>query len=200
MDKLYSLLDKYNLADEDDLTLIEEEIWNKFGAEKCIMVLDMSGFTQTVAEKGIVHYLSMIRKMQLATEPIIAQYKGNIVKYEADNIFAVFDSVKKCIDASVAVNMAMNAMNILTDERSDIEVGIGIGFGKILLIAESDFFGDQVNITSKLGEDFAKGGEILLSEAAFTKLDAKDDYEFQENVYSVSALMIKGMKLMYNSK
>lgn len=196
MEKLVELLDKYNLADEDDLSLIETEIWQKFEATTGVFVLDMSGFTQTVQEKGIIHYLSMVRKMQLAVAPIIEKYKGSIIKFEADNVFATFDNVKKAVEASIAINLALNAMNILTDEDKDIAVGIGIGYGKILLIKGKDFFGDAVNKASKLGEDFAKAGEVLLSVEAYEALDNKEDYTFEEKVYNISALMIKGYKVI----
>lgn len=196
MKTLVELLDQYNLADDDDLGLIENEIWQSFGTEGCVFVLDMSGFTVTVQEKGIVHYLSMVRKMQLAVGPIIEKYKGQVVKYEADNIFAVFGTVKKAVDAAIAINLALDAMNILTDEDKDIQVGIGIGYGKFLHIKGHDFFGDAVNKASKLGEDFAKAGEVLLSTEALDKLENKDEHTFEEKVFSISATLIKGYKLL----
>lgn len=197
MQKLVELLDKYNLSDDVDLHLLETEIWQKFGTEGCVFILDMSGFTQTVQNKGIVHYLSMVRKMQLAAAPIIERYKGEIIKYQADNIYATFESVRKAIDASVAINLAINAMNILTDDDKDIHVGIGISYGKFLLLKGEDYFGDPVNKACKLGEDFAEGGEILLTEDAIQKLDNKNEYTFEEKIYSVSALMIRGYKVVY---
>lgn len=197
MQKLVELLDKYNLADDVDLPLLEKEIWQKFGTTGFVFCLDMSGFTATVASKGIVHYLSMVRKMQLAAAPIIERYKGEIIKYEADNIFAVFSDVRKAIDASISINMAINAMNILTDEDKDIHVGIGIGYGEFLLIKGNDFFGDPVNRACKLGEDFSKAGEVLLTEEAYQQLANKDDFKFEEKIYNVSALMIKGYKVIY---
>jgi class 3 adenylate cyclase len=196
MEKLVALLDKYNLADEDDLSLIETEIWQKFEATTTVFVLDMSGFTQTVQEKGIIHYLSMVRKMQLAVQPIIEKYRGTIIKFEADNVYATFESVKKAVEASIAINLALNAMNILTDEDKDIAVGIGIGYGKILLIKGKDFFGDGVNKAAKLGEDFAKAGDILLSVDAYEALTSKEDYTFEEKVFNISALMIKGFRVI----
>lgn len=197
MQKLADLLDKYNLADDVDLPHLETEIWQKFGTEGCVFILDMSGFTQTVQNKGIVHYLSMVRKMQLAAAPIIEKYRGEIVKYQADNIYATFGSVRKAIDASVAINLALHAMNILTGEDKDIQVGIGISYGKFLLIKGGDYFGDAVNKACKLGEDFAKEGEILLTEEAYEKLEHREEYKFEEKVYNLSALMIKGYKVVY---
>jgi class 3 adenylate cyclase len=87
-------------------------------------------------------------------------------------------------------------MNILTDEDKDIAVGIGIGYGKILLIKGKDFFGDAVNKAAKLGEDFAKAGDILLSVDAYEALTSKEEYTFEEKVFNISALMIKGFRVI----
>jgi len=42
---------------------------------------------------------------------------------------------------------------------------IGLGYGDMLRIAEDDVFGAEVNAASKLGEDTAKEGEILVTGA-----------------------------------
>ena len=47
-----------------------------------------------------------------------------------------------------------------------VGIAIGIGFGSILDLDGEDFFGDEVNLASKLGEDIATGGEVLLTDAA----------------------------------
>ena len=64
---------------------IEETIWAEYGAEYAVFVLDMSGFSLMTRKYGIVHYLSMVRRMQLTTEPIVKSYGGRMIKYEADN-------------------------------------------------------------------------------------------------------------------
>ncbi|MCK6585542.1 MAG: hypothetical protein L6Q49_20770, partial [Anaerolineales bacterium] len=69
---------------------LEDIIWQKYGTENTAFVLDMSGFSLLTRKYGIIHYLSMIRRMQLTVEPIIANYGGRIIKFEADNCFAVF--------------------------------------------------------------------------------------------------------------
>ena len=42
---------------------------------------------------------------------------------------------------------------------------VGIGHGRVLKIGDSDVFGHEVNLASKLGEDTAKGHEILVTRA-----------------------------------
>ena len=64
---------------------IEKTLWGDYGAEYAVFVLDMSGFSMLTRKYGIVHYLSMVRRMQLTTEPIVKSYGGFMIKYEADN-------------------------------------------------------------------------------------------------------------------
>ena len=42
---------------------------------------------------------------------------------------------------------------------------VGIGHGRILKIGDEDVYGHEVNLASKLGEDAAKGDEILATTA-----------------------------------
>ena len=68
---------------------LEDAIWQKNGTENTVFVLDMFGFSLLTRKYGIVHYLSMIRRMQLTVEPIITGHGGRIIKFEADNCFAI---------------------------------------------------------------------------------------------------------------
>jgi class 3 adenylate cyclase len=78
---------------------IEENLWGEYGAEHAVFVLDMSGFSLLTRKYGIVHYLSMVQRMQQTTEPIIQSYGGIMIKYEADNCFAVFPEVLPAVQA-----------------------------------------------------------------------------------------------------
>jgi len=85
---------------------IEEDIWAEYGAEYAVFVLDMSGFSLMTRKYGIVHYLSMVRRMQLTTEPIVKSYGGKMIKYEADNCFAVFPDPLSAVNAAIAMQHA----------------------------------------------------------------------------------------------
>ena len=54
--------------------------------------------------------------------------------------------------------------DFLEDRR--LYASIGIGHGRILNLDEDDMFGDEVNLASKLGEDVAESGMVLLTDAA----------------------------------
>lgn len=195
MQKLYTLLDKYNDADTAGRQKVKDEIWKQYGQTKAIFVLDMSGFSRLVQRYGILHYLGMVRRMQVACKPIVERLSGSIVKFEADNMFACFDKPQKAIDAAININIAINAMNTMTPEQEDLGVSIGIGFGEILLIQNQDFFGDAVNLASKLGEDVAQKDEILVTENVYEA--CKDDFQFEKVEITVSGLQLNSYRVKY---
>ncbi|MDX2226846.1 MAG: adenylate/guanylate cyclase domain-containing protein [Verrucomicrobiae bacterium] len=163
MDQFLNLLDRMNSLSGSERKRIEEEIWTIYGVEKTVLILDMSGFSSTTFAHGIVHYLGMVRRMALSTRPIVARHNGFPIKFEADNLYAVFDESLDAVHAAVAINQAFHAANLATPDSLDIHVGIGIDCGKILIIPGKEFFGHAVNVASKLGEDLAAAGEILIT-------------------------------------
>lgn len=197
MQQFYTLIDKYNSVPSADIPLIEKEIWDKYGVIKTVLCLDMSGFSLLVQRYGIIHYLSMIRRMQQTTGPIVKQFQGEVVKYEADNLYAVFDDPALAVQAATSINIALNAMNILTDDSRDLFVSMGLAQGKIILIDNKDMFGDAVNIASKMGEDLAERSEILVTKEVHTA--AKDNHalKFKEVDLNISGIKLKVFKVIY---
>lgn len=163
----YDLLLRYSQEpDVEDRNQIEQQVWNSYGSTHSILVVDMSGFTRLTQSHGVVHYLSMVRRMQLTAEPIIESYGGTVVKFEADNAFACFDLPGNAIRAAIALNLALDSANLLTPEELDIYISCGIDHGRCLLPHPSDFFGSPVNRASKLGEDLGQPGQILVTSEA----------------------------------
>ncbi len=149
---------------------IDERIRQAFERRVAILALDMSGFSRLTLERGIIHYLAMIHQMQQAATPAVAGNGGRIIKFEADNLFAVFDDAKHALEATLDIFRAFNAVNSVLPEERHIYGGVGIGFGDTLIIDEDDMFGAEMNLACKLGEDIATRGEILLTTAAYNNL------------------------------
>lgn len=198
MERFFAELDKYNAATQPDTRHhIEEHFWDAFGVNKAPLVLDMSGFSALTTRYGIMHYLAMVRRMQLALRPMVERTGGQIVKFEADNLFAVYDEVEPAIRAAIQMNMSLEAMNTMTDDTRDIHVSIGIAFGKLLLVPERDFYGDPVNLASKLGEDIAGRGEILVTDAAFQRVRPESGIQTEKLEMSISGITIPAHKVLY---
>jgi class 3 adenylate cyclase len=199
MDKHFEdLLIEYARADTDEARKkIEETLWREFGATRAVLIMDMSGFSLLTQRYGIIHYLSMVKRMQITAKPIIEQHGGEVVKFEADNCFAEFPDVHQAVSAGLAMNAAFFGMNIMTPDESDIRISIGIDYGNILLIGGPDYFGDAVNLASKLGEDIAEPGEILITERAYARIPEGAGIKGRKITLTVSGVKIKAHKVIY---
>jgi adenylate cyclase len=156
----------------ETLAEIDQEIWRSFGATRAVWVLDMCGFSRLTVRYGITHFLAMIHRLHGIVRPLVAVHGGSVVKTEADNVFAVFADVASAVAAARGVQRELAAANAFLPEDWDLHASIGIGHGEVLMIDEHDFFGNELNLASKLGEDVAGPGEIYLTEAACARLQA----------------------------
>ena len=199
--KFKDLLLQYSQAEEPELRKkIETNLWENYGQEQTVFVLDMSGFSRLTRKYGIIHYLSMVRRMQLTTEPIVKSYEGYMIKYEADNCFAVFPSPLQAINASIAMQHAFDAANILTADDLDIRIACGIDYGRILIIGNEDCFGDAVNRASKLGEDVAEAGEILVTKEAMQMVPVEAGIKAREVNLSISGIAITAYAIDFRAQ
>jgi adenylate cyclase len=179
---------------------LEAELWKEYGSEYAVFVLDMSGFSLLTRKYGIVHYLSMVRRMQLTTKPIVKSYGGTMIKYEADNCFAVFPDPLSAVSAAIAMQHAFMAANILTSDELDIHIACGIDYGRILIIGHEDCFGDPVNRASKMGEDLAAAGEILVTKEAMDKIPPAAGIKSHEISVSISGISIPAYMINYRNE
>jgi class 3 adenylate cyclase len=165
--------------------------------ERAVFVLDMSGFSLLTRKYGIVHYMSMVKRMQSTTEPIIDSFDGSMIKYEADNCFAIFPNPLSAVNAAVAMQHAFQASNLMTSDDLDIYISCGIYYGKILVVGNNDCFGDAVNRASKLGEDVASAGEILVTSEAMDKIPADAQIKAKPMSLSISGINITAYAVEY---
>jgi class 3 adenylate cyclase len=199
--KFQDLLLKFSQAEElDKRHKIEETLWRDFGAEYAVFVLDMSGFSLLTRKYGIVHYLSMVKRMQLTTEPIVKSYNGEMLKYEADNCFAIFPDPLSAVNAAIAMQHAFTSENLLTADDQDIHIAVGIDFGKLLIIGHEDCFGDPVNRASKMGEDIAAAGEILVTQEAMQNIPPEAGINARELKVSISGINIPAYAIEYHAE
>ncbi|NWF65274.1 MAG: adenylate/guanylate cyclase domain-containing protein [Chloroflexi bacterium] len=194
-----TLLDYSQESDPIKRKQLEESIWQRYGSENTAFVLDMSGFSLLTRKYGIVHYLSMIRRMQLTVEPIITNYGGRIIKFEADNCFAVFPEPSTAARTAITIQHAMAAANLLTTEDMDIHVSIGIDYGKILILNDDDMFGDPVNRACKMGEDLGKADEILITKEAMDMIPEEAQIEGKPIEVSIGGMNILAYQIVYRT-
>jgi class 3 adenylate cyclase len=192
MQSFFALIDHVNSCSGAERARAEEAVWQRFGVEKAVLALDMSQFSLSVRRDGILSYLASIRRMHMATEPIVRASGGEVVKYLADNLMAVFDGADEAVNAAVRINHA------LADARAGISVSIGIDYGRFLMIPGKDCYGDPVNIAYKLGEDLARPTEILITAAARERLAPGFPHALSEQSVSFSGLQMTAYGVVYS--
>lgn len=163
---------------------IDAYIQQTFVETHAIMILDMSGFSRLVEEFFIIHTLAQIQQMRGVVVPIVEAQQGEVLKLEADNVYAIFPTVGAAVAGAIEIMRELAAVNI--------HASIGIGYGELIMIADEqgyhDAFGNQMNLASKLGEDLAKADEILLTEAAYHQLGNPQGWK-------VEAIQVSGLNL-----
>ena len=172
-------------------TEVTRSIEEMFGQEKVVMVLDMSGFSQTTQKLGIASFLLMIHQMRRIAAPCVVAHNGLVLKAEADNLFCLFDTVSDAVRAAQKMTRHLAAANHILPQAQRLYVSIGIGYGMILNIADEDLYGNEVNLAAKLGEDIAGMGDILLTAAARAQLQESGIVCKEESV------SISGLELTY---
>lgn len=174
---------------------IAAQIARDFEQLRATLIIDMSGFTRTTHQQGIVPFLLMIRQMHRVCCPVIVEHGGTVVKTEADNLFCLFPSVQSSLDASIDIIRRLETVNVLLPEDRHLYASVGIGWGMILNIEEHDLFGDEVNLSCKLGEDIAEKNQILLTERAREQLGP--DARMAERELSISGLALRYFELLH---
>lgn len=149
---------------------IDAAIEQAFVRDVAMLVLDMCGFSRITARHGVIHFLAMVQQMEQAARPAIAGNGGEVIKQEADNLFAVFSQPGQALEAALDILRALDAMNAVQPPEAALHASIGIGYGPTLVIAGKDLFGHEMNMACKLGEDIATAGEILLTTSAHQAL------------------------------
>ena len=178
---------------------LEDMIWKNYGTENTVLALDMFGFSLLTRKYGIIHYLSMIRRMQLTVEPIIDGHGGRVIKFEADNCFALLPDPLSAARADITIQHALAASNLLTSDELDIHVSIGIDYGKILIVNNEDIFGDAVNRACKMGEDIGTAGEILITKEAMDLIPEEGAVQGKPIEVSIGGLSTPAFSIVYRT-
>jgi adenylate cyclase len=173
---------------------IDAQIHQTFGQRCAVLVMDSSGFSRLAQDQGIVAALSEIERMRQSVIPIMEAHAGLVFKVEIDNVYAIFPSTQAAIQAA----------QVVMAQPMNTQVSIGVGFGDLITVSSNsllegqshrpivDVYGEELNLASKLGEDLAGHGEILLTSQAFAQLSPQstDLTEWERVEHQISGLTL----------
>jgi adenylate cyclase len=143
-----------------------------------ILAADVVGYSRLIRldEEGTLARLRALRRDLI--DPVIAEYRGRLVKTTGDGLLVEFVSVVDAVRCALRVQQGMAILN--TDVRSGgrIEYRIGINLGDVVVDGD-DLLGDGVNIAARL-EGLAEPGAICVSEDAYRLIKAKLELAVQD--------------------
>ena len=174
-DRVRSLLEE-RLRPGADRETIDARLWEVCGEQWCVMATDLSGFSRGVAEFGIVHFLQTIYESARILIPVVERHQGLLLKVEGDSFLAIFREVRQGLAAAREMQRATRLYNEGRPDEEHVLLGIGLGFGRVLRVAASEVYGNEVNSACILGETHAKAYDILVTQAV---RDAATGYEFE---------------------
>ncbi|MBI3298043.1 MAG: adenylate/guanylate cyclase domain-containing protein [Elusimicrobia bacterium] len=177
-DRLEKLITE-RLSPNADKAAVDRRIWDLFGETWAVMFTDLSGFSRNVAEFGIIHFLQTIQESQRLLVPVLEQFDGILLKTEGDSMLMIFRTAARAVDCAGAMQEATQRYNEGRSPAEQVLLCLGLGYGRVLRISDRDVFGSEVNAASKLGEDTAKAGEVLVTEGVRAALKGRKDLAFR---------------------
>lgn len=147
--------------------------------ETAILVLDLTGFTLAASRGGSLQSFLRILQAQQVCLPVLRKTGASFIRTFADDVVALFQEPHSALEASLEIHRRMEALPTRGAGPPPAECCIGIGFGAVYAIGPNHAMGDEMNRTSKLGEDAARGGETLVTEGAYRALLRRSDVAFE---------------------
>ena len=175
----------------------ETEIWEAYGEKIAVLVIDSSGFSKNTLEHGIIHALTNMAELIDIADSILKQNGAISQRILGDNIFAEFSSVDEAVKASIELKLAINKHNFILKSAVTFGANFGIGYGNLLFSERfQGYYGEEMNLASKLGEDIAADGEILITKQAFQSIKDKEGYTFEDKKQKMSGIEIDYFKIL----
>src|SRR6266446_3376768 len=140
-----------------------------------ILAADVAGYSRLMGadEAGTAQAL---RDHRAATDPLIAEHGGRIVKTTGDGVLIEFGSVVGAVQCAIGLQKLAAERNAGSPDERRMEWRIGIHLGDVLVEGD-DILGDGVNIAARL-EGISEPGGICISEDG----SLEDVFELQDRV------------------
>lgn len=141
---------------------VDRAIRERSEREVTIFACDTAGFTRKTHEYGIQQFLSVMTRGFRSLSPIFKKCRGAVVSQHADNLIAVFTDARSAVRAAVEIQRKLKHTNRGKHDSDQFHLSIGIETGPCCVLRDN-VYGATVNIASKVGEDLAGKGQILVT-------------------------------------
>jgi adenylate cyclase len=143
-----------------------------------MLAADVVGYSRLVGvdEAGTIARLRALRMEFI--EPLVAQYRGRLVKLMGDGALVAFASAVDAVECAVALQGGVAEREAAEPEGRRIRFRIGVNVGDVIVDGD-DLYGDGVNIAARL-EGLAPPGHVLVSGKVFDEVRGKLTLDFHD--------------------
>lgn len=160
--------------------LTEQEFRARHQWRRAILVLDLEGFTRATEHLGDVPSLLRVLDAQEQCLPVLRKHGAVVLRCFADDMVALYENPEDALDAALAVRARFfRFLQRDPAERHLSRCCIAIGYGDVLAVGPNRAQGAEMNRVSKLGEDIAGPGDILLTDGARAALRERRSWRFE---------------------
>ena len=143
-----------------------------------ILVADVVGYSRLMHADEAGTLAALESRFKDMIEPLVANYRGRIVKLMGDGALMEFASAVSAVQCAVEIQAAMDAANESLSEDRRIVMRIGVNLGDIV-VRDGDVYGDGVNVAGRL-EALAEPGSVTLSQTVFDQVRGKVPFDFED--------------------
>ena len=134
-----------------------------------IMFTDIVGFTK-IMEDDESAALSILENQQSLINPLVNEYKGNIIKKTGDGFLIDFPSTVEAVECATKMQDSIKLYNN-NDDNLEFHIRIGIHLGDIVILGD-DILGSGVNIASRI-EPLASPDGICITDAVYQSVKSR---------------------------
>lgn len=139
-----------------------------------LLFSDIVGSTSLNRELGDDAWVRMLRAHDAVVRSVVTSNGGSVVKTQGDGFMAAFRTPREAVDAALAVGPALGASDEI-GRKLDLRMGIHTGS---VISERGDYHGMNVTLAARVAEH-AHGGEVLVSDVVFDRLDSEGDLRFR---------------------
>jgi len=146
-----------NVIEGFEALMAEAGIRSRLERLPAICFLDITGYTKLTQERGDDEAANLATMVARLVQRCSVQRGGKTIKWLGDGVMFYFDDPGNGVRAALEMVDAISVAGL-----PPAHVGLHVG---PVLFQEGDYFGQTVNLSARIA-DFAKAGEVLVSQAA----------------------------------
>jgi class 3 adenylate cyclase len=128
-----------------------------------ILIADIAGYSRMMGDAQTRTLTDLISVRRDVWIPTIAAHGGRVANTAGDAILSEFAGAVAAVACALDLQAAMIKRNAELDEERRMLARIGLNVGEVLVGADGDVFGDDVNLAARL-QGLAEPGGICVSD------------------------------------